>query len=69
MTKYKALICDVDGTLIPNRKQGMPSKKVIAAIKKAQQVLHVGVATARIYNDVHHILHALKLSGPSIVHS
>jgi hydroxymethylpyrimidine pyrophosphatase-like HAD family hydrolase len=30
--KYKALIVDVDGTLIPNKRDGMPSQKVAEAI-------------------------------------
>src|SRR5690349_5623240 len=68
-TKYKALICDVDGTLILNQKDGMPSKKVISAVQKAKKKLHVGIATSRMYNDAQHILTKLQLIGPSIVHS
>src|SRR5258706_4660200 len=65
--KYKALFCDVDGTIIPNRQDGMPSKKVIDAIEKASRKMFVGVATARSYWQVSHILDVLTLSAPCII--
>jgi hypothetical protein len=67
--KYKALILDVDGTLIPNKIDGLPSKKVIQSILKANKFLHVGVATSRGYELLSHIAKCLKLSGPSITHA
>ena len=65
--KYKALILDVDGTLIPNKRDGMPSEKVKNAIAKASKLIHVGVATSRPYFILSHIVEHLKLSGPSII--
>ena len=65
--KYKALIVDVDNTLIPNKRDGMPSKKVREAINKASKILYVGVATGRPHFMLAHILDDLKLSGPSIM--
>ena len=65
--KYKALILDVDGTLVPNRRDGMPSKRVTEAIAKASKILHVGIATSRPYLVLSHIVDHLKLSGPSII--
>jgi len=65
--KYKALLCDVDGTLVPNKEEGMPSQKVIQAIKKASEKISVGVATARSYWQIAHILDVLPLSGPCII--
>ncbi len=65
--KYKALILDVDGTLILNQEDGVPSDKVKEAIIKANKFLHVGVATSRSYPLISHIAKALRLSGPSIV--
>lgn len=65
--KYKALILDIDGTLIPNRRDGMPSEKVAQAIKEASKYIHVGVATSRPLFIVNHIAKHLKLSGPSII--
>jgi Cof subfamily protein (haloacid dehalogenase superfamily) len=68
MKKYKAIICDIDGTLIPNKEDGMPSKKVIDAVKRASQKIHFGVATARPYFLIKHLVKNLNLSGPSIIH-
>ncbi|MEK7517923.1 MAG: HAD family hydrolase [Patescibacteria group bacterium] len=65
--RYKALMLDVDGTLIPNKKDGVPSEKVIKAVTKANKILHVGVATSRPYFILNHILDRLNLSGPSII--
>ncbi len=65
--KYKALILDIDGTLIPNRRDGMPSVKVAQAIKEASKYIHVGVATSRPLFIVEHIAKHLNLSGPSII--
>lgn len=65
--KYKALMCDVDGTLIPLKRDAKPSKKVIEAIAKASGIVHVGIATSRPLYMLHNILDSLKLSGPSII--
>ncbi len=65
--KYKALICDVDGTLIPNRQDGVPSQNVVKAIEKAQKKVHVGIATARSLSSLTSIFNRLPLYGPSII--
>lgn len=65
--KYKALICDVDGTLIPNTQHGMPSKKVVDFTKKATKILPVGIATARSKSITMHLLEALSLNAPCII--
>ena len=65
--KYKALIVDVDGTLVVNRENGMPSEKVTAAMNKASKILHVGLATSRCIPNVSRIIDYLHLSGPSIL--
>lgn len=67
--KYKALISDVDGTLIPNHMHGIPSQKVIQAIRRAKDYIHIGVATARPYRLITTLAQMLELSGPSIIHS
>lgn len=64
---YKALMLDLDGTTIPNKREGMPSQKVKKAIKKAHHKLHIGIATSRPHFIVDHIVKDLELSGPSIV--
>lgn len=65
--KYKLLLCDVDGTLIPNRQNGMPSQKIIKTIGKANKKIKVGIATARSYWQIAHILDVLPLNAPSII--
>lgn len=67
--RYKTLILDVDGTIMPNQKHAMPSQKVVDAISKASKILHVGVATARPLKHVSHIINHLSLSGYSIINS
>lgn len=65
--KYRALITDVDGTLVPNKRDGRPSQKVIEAISKAKDVVHVGLATSRPFFLVKDIINMLDLSGPLII--
>lgn len=67
--KYKALIVDVDGTLVPNKKDAVISDKVREAVSKASKVLYVGIATARPYFMVKDVFAKLCLSGPCIISS
>ncbi len=66
--KYKALMLDLDGTTVPNSVAALPSTRVIEAIKKAEEKLHVGIATGRTLIESIPILEKLSLSGPSVVH-
>ncbi len=68
MKKYKAIIFDVDGTLIENKSDGKVTQKLIDAVSKAQMHSHIGVATARSFQLLFPISSALGLRGPSIVH-
>jgi hydroxymethylpyrimidine pyrophosphatase-like HAD family hydrolase len=45
--EIKAIIFDLDGTAIPNKKDGMPSKRLIETVAKAQKKVRVSVATGR----------------------
>ncbi|MDO8583167.1 MAG: HAD-IIB family hydrolase [bacterium] len=65
--RYKALICDVDGTLMLNKIDGLPSKRVTRAINQAKKLLHVGIASARPFIQADYLFNHLKLKGPSIV--
>ncbi len=65
--KYKALITDVDGTLVPMRRDGMPSPRVRETIKKAKDIIHIGVATSRPLFMMQEIFSVLELSGPSVI--
>jgi len=66
--RYKAIICDIDGTLIANQESALLSEKVINAVKTASRKIHFGVATARPYFLAKIIAEHLQLSGPSIIH-
>lgn len=66
--KYKALISDLDGTLIAQSSpKGLPSMRVMDALEKSRKKIHIGIATGRPPIHVSHILNHLKLSGPSIL--
>lgn len=67
--QYKALICDVDGTLIPNRENAVLSEKVKQAIAKASKRIYVGLATTRSLFLLPHIVRELQLSGPSVINA
>lgn len=65
--KYKALITDVDGTLIVNKPDGFPTKKVINTIGKTSGIIHFGIATSRCFENAGYLIDHLKLSGPLIL--
>lgn len=65
--KYKALISDVDGTLIKYDLNALPSKRNLEAIQKAKNIIHIGVATARPYFMMKKLFSVLDLSGPSVI--
>lgn len=68
MQKYKALVTDIDGTLIPNQFDGKLSQKTIDAFAKIKDTMHIAVATSRHPQDIFHLTSALNLTGPSIVY-
>lgn len=65
--RFKAIIFDVDGTLIPNKRDGIPSEKVRKTIIRAKNRLHMGVATSRPMFMLSGITSHLQFSGPSII--
>jgi HAD superfamily hydrolase (TIGR01484 family) len=65
--KYKALMLDLDGTTIPNRRDGMPSKKVKDAVKKAQGVAFVCIVTGRPLSQAAPVLDALQITDPVVL--
>lgn len=68
--KYKALMLDVDGTIIRHsEKEILPSTKIKKAINKADKLIHVGLATSRPYPYVAHLVEHLTLSSPCILTS
>ena len=67
--KYKALLCDVDGTLVLNDGKTMPSTRIQKAVTNSRQYLHIGIATSRPIFLLHSIVSHLKLSGPSVINA
>lgn len=67
MKKYKALIADMDGTLIPNERDGMPSLRVKKAITQAQKVAHIGIATGRSLRMASPVTDHLNIIGPAVI--
>ncbi len=65
---YKALMLDVDGTLIPYEYNALPSQKVIDAIQKAvKKGTIVCLVTGRAYESTKHILDKLGLQEGIVV--
>lgn len=67
LMKYKALFLDLDGTTVPNRIDGMPSDRVVTAIKHLQKKIHVCIATGRHLEMVTPIIERLNLTNPCIL--
>jgi len=65
--KYKALICDVDGTLITHEAESLPSNTIRKSIEKISGTIYVGIATGRPYSLAMPIIRTLKLSAPCII--
>jgi HAD superfamily hydrolase (TIGR01484 family) len=64
---YKALIFDLDGTAIPNNKDGMPSGHLVNVIQKIKDKMFVSVATGRAITLSRHIMKNLGLTSPCII--
>lgn len=65
--RYKAIMLDLDGTLILNQKGGLPSAAVTKAITKAKKYVHISLATSRPYAYVKDILNHLSIDGYSAI--
>lgn len=61
---YKAIMIDVDGTLVQGELHATPSLKVERAIKQAQKLdIHVALVTGREYSQIKDIIIQLDLKG------
>ncbi len=65
--KYKIILCDIDGTLLSNNKNGKISKKLRDTIIKARHNITVGIASGRHLDGVTGIFSELGLSKPCII--
>lgn len=64
---YKAIIFDVDGTLVPIIKDALPSENVRKAIEKASKKVKISIATSRPNPLAKDIINHLSLSAPCIL--
>lgn len=60
--QYKALMLDVDGTLVPYDYGALPSQKIVDAIAKAQQHLTVSLVSGRSFGFIKPVLKRLSLA-------
>lgn len=65
--RYKTLIFDLDGTAIPNKLEGMPSKNLITVVRKLQKDMNVCAATGRPFFNSKPIIDALELRDLCII--
>lgn len=65
--QYKLLILDVDGTILPYDRHALPSQKVVDAIKKASEKIHVVLATGRPYFMLEEIFEILNMSEYAVI--
>ncbi len=64
--KYKALIFDLDGTAIPNKRGGVPSEKLVQTMKLASKTTKLSAATGRPLSFCSDIFSYLDFLSPSI---
>ncbi len=65
--KYKAIIFDLDGTVVPSILKGMPSPAVIESALKVKNRLKLSTASARAVQYCRDIWSALSIDDPCIV--
>lgn len=67
---YKALMLDVDGTIVPYDFDALPSEKVVNAVRKAQEKVTVCLVTGREYGFIRDILSHLGMhAGYAVVNN
>lgn len=65
--KFKSLIFDLDGTAFPTGLEHRPSMRLIAAVKAAQKIVTVSIATARRTTSVTQVFKDLSLIHPCVI--
>lgn len=64
--KYKALICDVDGTTVQYGTYGSepePTPRVVNALRKASEKIHVCLASGRSYYRLQDLIQKIDMEG------
>lgn len=65
--QYKALLSDVDGTLVPVGPHTVPTKKVVESLKKAKERVTVSLVSGRPINWLTDLFTLLDLTDPCII--
>ncbi|MCR4333500.1 MAG: Cof-type HAD-IIB family hydrolase [Patescibacteria group bacterium] len=65
--KYKSLLLDVDGTIVPVGPYTVPSEKVTDSIKKAKKEVFVSIVSGRPLNWLTETFKTLELTSPCII--
>ena len=66
--KYKAVVSDVDGTLVHSALDALPSKRVVDVVTRLQEAgIHFCIATGRPLAYAMRIIEALNLTSPVVV--
>jgi len=65
--KYKSLLLDVDGTLVPVGPNINPSEKVAEYLKRAKEVASVSLVSGRCLDWLKELFEVLDLEHPSII--
>ncbi len=63
---YKALIFDLDGTAIDTKQEALPTQATINAVKEAQVIIPVSIATGRLFYNAGKVISALGIKSPCI---
>lgn len=64
---YRAIVFDIDGTAVPNKRTGMPSARLIQAIESARSHIHLIAATGRLVEYAEPVIKALALTDPCVI--
>lgn len=65
--KNKAIILDLDGTVVDSPLQKLPSKRLVKALRKLQKDYFICSATGRVWSFAQPLLKALKLIDPCVI--
>lgn len=65
--KYKAIIFDLDETVVPSKMEGMPTQAVIDAAHEAKKYLKLSTASGRSVNTCRNIWKVLLIDDPCVI--
>src|SRR3989344_2470989 len=65
--KYKSILLDVDGTLVPVGPHTVPSERVAESLRRAKDLVHVSIVSGRSIKWLTDIFQSLDLTAPCII--